>query len=107
MFFYVLFCSLVIAAPVLVPAKVIHALNLKIDDLNSQPRFLGAFDVDYGKWVFNIRVTFRFRVKFSRVINWILCLTSVLLFFLGRCFVSEEECSSLAAEVKHAARRGS
>ncbi|KAG4962268.1 hypothetical protein JHK84_039365 [Glycine max] len=35
------------AAPVLVPAKVIHALNLKIDDLNSQPRFLGAFDVDY------------------------------------------------------------
>ena len=46
-------------------------------------------------------------VKFSRVINWILCLTSVLLFFLGRCFVSEEECSSLAAEVKHAARRGS
>lgn len=35
--------------PVLVPAKVIHALNLNIDDLNaaSQPRFSGAFGVDY------------------------------------------------------------
>jgi len=39
------------AAPVLVPAKVIHALNLNIDDFNaaSQPRFSGAFGVDYGK----------------------------------------------------------
>ncbi|RDX85164.1 hypothetical protein CR513_33683, partial [Mucuna pruriens] len=37
------------AAPVLVPAKVIHALNLNIDDLNaaSQPRFSSAFGVDY------------------------------------------------------------
>lgn len=37
------------ATPVLVPAKVIHALNLNIDDLNaaSQPRFSGAFGVDY------------------------------------------------------------
>ncbi|XP_020237033.1 uncharacterized protein LOC109816426 [Cajanus cajan] len=37
------------AAPVLVPAKVIHALNLNMDDLNaaSQPRFSSAFGVDY------------------------------------------------------------
>ncbi|TKY56812.1 hypothetical protein E2542_SST21258 [Spatholobus suberectus] len=37
------------AAPVLVPAKVIHALNLNIDDLNAagQPRFSSAFGVDY------------------------------------------------------------
>ncbi|KAG5053009.1 hypothetical protein HKD37_02G005642 [Glycine soja] len=37
------------AAPVLVPAKVIHALNLNIDELNAagQPRFSSAFGVDY------------------------------------------------------------
>ncbi|QCE01285.1 hypothetical protein DEO72_LG7g2581 [Vigna unguiculata] len=37
------------AAPVLVPAKVIHALNLNIDDINaaSQQRFSGAFGADY------------------------------------------------------------
>ncbi|KAL2317174.1 hypothetical protein Fmac_031050 [Flemingia macrophylla] len=37
------------AAPILVPAKVIHALNLNIDDLNaaSQPRFSSALGVDY------------------------------------------------------------
>ncbi|CAJ1970963.1 unnamed protein product [Sphenostylis stenocarpa] len=37
------------AAPVLVPAKVIYALNLNIDDLNgaSQQRFSSAFGVDY------------------------------------------------------------
>lgn len=36
-------------APVLVPAKVIHALNLSINDLNAarQPRFSGDFGVDY------------------------------------------------------------
>ncbi|ESW13812.1 hypothetical protein PHAVU_008G228300 [Phaseolus vulgaris] len=37
------------AAPVLVPAKVIHALNLNTDDLNAanQQRFSSAFGVDY------------------------------------------------------------
>lgn len=36
-------------APVLVPAKVVHALNLNIDELNgtSQTRFSNAFAVDY------------------------------------------------------------
>jgi hypothetical protein len=36
-------------APVLVPAKVIHALNLNIDDFNGgrQPRFSNDFSVDY------------------------------------------------------------
>jgi len=39
-------------APVLLPAKVVHALNLNIDDLNgtTQPRFSNAFAVDYGEW---------------------------------------------------------
>jgi len=38
-------------APVLVPAKVIHALNLNIDDFNGprQPRFSN----DYGEFVYN------------------------------------------------------
>lgn len=37
-------------APPLLPAKVIHALNLNIDDLNatSQPRFSSAYGVDYN-----------------------------------------------------------
>ncbi|RDY06894.1 hypothetical protein CR513_09062, partial [Mucuna pruriens] len=37
------------SAPVLLPAKVVHALNLNIDDLNrtSQPRFSNAFATDY------------------------------------------------------------
>ncbi|XP_061343573.1 uncharacterized protein LOC133289602 [Gastrolobium bilobum] len=36
-------------APVLLPAKVIHALNLNIDDLNAtcHPRFSSTFGVDY------------------------------------------------------------
>ena len=51
-FSLLVFCSVVIgcATPVLVPAKVIHALNLNIDELNAagQPRFSSAFGVDYG-----------------------------------------------------------
>ncbi|XP_027332907.1 uncharacterized protein LOC113847816 [Abrus precatorius] len=38
------------AAPVLVPAKVIHALNLNIDDINAattQPRFSSGFGLNY------------------------------------------------------------
>lgn len=36
-------------APILVPAKVIHALNLNVDDFNGgrQPRFSSDFGVDY------------------------------------------------------------
>lgn len=42
-------------APVLVPAKVIHALNLNINDFNGgrQPRFSNDFGVDYGELVYN------------------------------------------------------
>ena len=38
-------------APVLLPAKVVHALNLNIDKLNatSQSRYAGGFLTDYGK----------------------------------------------------------
>lgn len=41
-------------APVLLPAKVVHALNLNINDLNgtSQTCFSNAFAADYGEWVF-------------------------------------------------------
>ncbi|XP_047174261.1 uncharacterized protein LOC124841924 [Vigna umbellata] len=40
-------------APVLVPAKVIHALNLNIDDINaaSQQRFSSAFGADYDAFL--------------------------------------------------------
>jgi len=39
-------------APVLVPAKVIHALNLNING-GRQPRFSNDFGVDYGELVYN------------------------------------------------------
>jgi len=42
--------------PVLLPAKVAHALNMKMDDLNgaNQQRFSSAFASDYGKSVFKV-----------------------------------------------------
>jgi len=48
----------------LVPAKVIHALNLNTDDLNAanQQRFSSAFGVDYGKWV--LRKAFWYCLEF-------------------------------------------
>lgn len=47
----VLFSFVTGCAPVLVPAKVIHALNLSINDLKAarQPRFSGDLGVDYGE----------------------------------------------------------
>jgi hypothetical protein len=47
------FCIITGCAPVLVPAKVIHALNLNIDDFNGgrQPRFSNDFSVDYGELI--------------------------------------------------------
>lgn len=39
-------------APVMVPTRVIHALNMNIDDYNGgrQPRFSNDFAVDYGEF---------------------------------------------------------
>jgi hypothetical protein len=47
------FCIITGCAPVLVPAKVIHALNLNIDDFNGgrQPRFSNDFSVNYGELI--------------------------------------------------------
>lgn len=44
------------SAPVLLPAKVAHTLNLNIDDLNgaNQQRFTNAFASDFGELVFTV-----------------------------------------------------
>jgi hypothetical protein len=34
---------------VLVPARVVQALNLNLDDLGAQPRYPGGFVLDHGK----------------------------------------------------------
>uniref|UniRef100_A0A452Z8P6 Uncharacterized protein n=1 Tax=Aegilops tauschii subsp. strangulata TaxID=200361 RepID=A0A452Z8P6_AEGTS len=34
---------------VLVPARVVHALNLNLDDLGAQPRYAGGIILDHGK----------------------------------------------------------
>jgi hypothetical protein len=37
---------------VLVPARVVQALNLNLDDLGAQPRYPGGFVLDHGNQLF-------------------------------------------------------